>query len=797
MRKFHKYLLASAVPLSAVMFAAPAFASGADASASASAPSDGGIADIVVTARKRAESAQSVPVAITAFSPAALQAKQIVNITDIAHNTSGLVLQQSSSTQQFEATMRGQNTLDSTLNLDPAVGIYVDGVYIGPDIGNAVALNFDDAASVEVLKGPQGTLYGRNTSAGAIKLDHQLPGYTLSGWVEGDLGNYDLHAIKGAVTVPLIDQKLSVRLYGRYSAHNGWGQNTTQGVPVNDDNNYSFAGTVQFDPLPGLRMVTRVSYDHDKSGGPSVEPVAILATTNLETLAIAAQNNLGFPGAEGLSPAQIQQAVNLFNTLGPRPGSYDMTSRFPTTNVLTLTDISNIITYEVSPSLTIKSVTGYRHINTYRGIDFSGTYAVSDIAVAEPLNYNQFSEELTASGSMLSSKLKYTVGLFYLKAKGEDRSDATTAPILGQVYGAASPIPTGDNLEDGIEHTTSYAAYGQASYEILSGLNITGGVRYTKEKKNVTSFNQFIAGTYNNANGFVNLYPAILNVTDFCSQPNQGTGYNCSGYYPYSFSKVNWLASVDYKINPSTLVYGKVTTGFRSGGVQLRLGGGPSFNPETVIDYEIGLKADFFNHRARLNIDGYLDNYSGLQKTVLSVVNNALNSVVANAAKARIKGVEFDAQVEPINGLTFGWNGAYTDPKYLSYINNGQDWSHHKFQAVSKFVWTLSADYRMPTSFGKIAVNLNYWHTSSIPLQPDAGVHEDGSNPWDTQKAFGLLNGRVEATIHDRVTIGIWGKNLTNKYYYTYGLDLTKSLGYALAWGGAPRTFGADVKYKF
>jgi iron complex outermembrane receptor protein len=188
-----------------------------------------------------------------------------------------------------------------------------------------------------------------------------------------------------------------------------------------------------------------------------------------------------------------------------------MTSRFPTPNQLKLYNGSVTVDYDLADAAQIKSITGYRRLYTYRGIDFSGTAAASDIAVQEPLDYRQFTEEVTLGGALLDKKLDYTVGGFYLNSKGEDDSAAVTAPILGQALGAGSPIPSGLNIENGLEANRSYAGYAQASYEVLPALSFTGGVRYTKEHKDLTSYNQFQLGTFNPANGFVNAFPPVPN----------------------------------------------------------------------------------------------------------------------------------------------------------------------------------------------------------------------------------------------------------------------------------------------
>jgi iron complex outermembrane receptor protein len=781
------------------------------AAGSSSAPSSG-IGDIIVTARKRAESAQNVPVSVTAFSPELLQEKQIVQFEDLAHNTSGVTLSTAATTTQYAVAIRGQNTLDPTIVFDSAVGTYVDGVYIGNDRANAVALNFDDAASVEVLKGPQGTLYGRNTSGGALKLDHVIPDYEIAGWAKAELGNYDYHAVRGALTVPIVDQMVTLRLYGRYQKRDGFGRNTFQDVGVGGDRTYSFGGTLRLDPTPDLNIVVRANYDNNRSGGLSINPVALLPTTNLTTLAIALDNGLPLNADGSLSPATIAQAQNLF--LNQDRGFYDTTSRFPTPSRAELYNGSVTATWDASDSLQIKSITGYRHIGSYHQIDFSGL-PTSIIAGTFPFKFDQFSEELTFSGEVADDRLKYTVGLFYLHAKGDDENVAATAPIIGTVFGPASPIPVGRSIQAGKQITKSYAAYAQLTYEITPGLSITGGLRYTKEDKDLTTRNRFVLGTYNPANGYVDVGPEVLldpltgTGNTICAESQQGVGNACRATQPFTFKKLTWLGSVDYKITPGVLVYGKVSRGFRGGGGQLRLGAGAAealgvrpFGPEVIDDFEIGLKSDLFDGKVRANIALYYDNYRGLQRSISEVINGQLTGYIRSAGKARVQGAEFELLYKPVPELTLGWAGAYTDAKYQDYRDGaGNDLSQQKFQGIPKFAHTTSASYVQPTSFGDVAFSIDYFHTSDVPLQPGAGPATSGgpsnTNPWATQKAYGLLNGRLAANVGDSWSVGVWGKNLANKHYFTYNLDLTAALGYAVSWGGSARTFGADVTYRF
>lgn len=800
----------------------------------ASPDSSGGIADIVVTARKRSESAQSIPVSITAFNQETLQAKAITSLADVARNTSGLTLQQSGDVSTFNTQIRAQNTLNSVLPSDPAIGIYVDGVYSGTSNGNALVLVMDDVAGVEVLKGPQGTLYGRNTSGGAIKLDHILPEYEVSGWARGEMGAYDLHSVAGAVTVPVVDQVASLRLYGRYYDRGGYGKNLTTNTDVMDEKTYNFAATLRLDPAPDLSVVFRGDYAKSKNGGLAVRGVALSPGTNfggllganvfnLHALAIAAENGvpidlstIATAGVPSLSPASAA-AVQAIWRERTDVGYYDTTAKTATRGSDEMYNGSLTVKYDLSDDIEIKSITGYRHLDHYRFINYSGSSAAVGIMTDQPLTYRQWSEELIVGGSLADDRLRFTVGAFYLHAKGTDANFGITDPALGFYLGAASPLATTRTTQKGKQRTNSFALYGQATYDITDELSFTGGLRWTKEKKSLTSFNGTSFGTWDPVTGLVDVPQPQFLITDptdptqlvpggfLCFQANQGLGDDCNSTATLNFKKFSYLASLDYKVAPSALVYAKVSSSFRSGGGQLYSGGViPPFKPESITDYEVGMKADFFDHKVRANIALYYDDYKNIQRTQLRVIAGAINSVTVNAASASVKGAEFDLTVKPIPELTLGLSGAYTDAQYKagSYFNplTGNDLSDNKFQGVPKFTYTISAGYSHPVDFGSIDLNVDYWHTSAIPLQPDEGTNQDGANPWATQKAYGLLNAKLSIRLEERnMDIGFWGKNILGQKYDTYGLDLTadSSLGYAVTWGAVPATWGGEVTLRF
>jgi iron complex outermembrane receptor protein len=801
----------------------------------ANAETGGGIADIVVTARKRSENVQSIPVSITAFSAETIQAKGITTLSDIARNTPGLTLQQSGDATTFNTQIRAQNTLASTLPNDPAVGLYIDGVYGGTSNANGLSLIMDDVAGVEVLKGPQGTLYGRNTSGGAIKLDHVLPDYEVSGWARGEVGAYAMHSVAGAVTVPIVDQMASLRVYGRYFNRDGYGKNLTTNTDVMDEKTYNFAGTLRLDPAPNLRIVLRGDYAKSRNGGLNIRGVALAPGTNfggllgsnvfnLHALAIAAEQGIPIDlstvataGVPSLTPASMAAVQTLWNNRQKDAGFYNMTAQVPTPASDEIYNGSLTFDYDVSDALQFKSITGYRHLDRSRLINYSGSDLANDIVVDEPMTYKQWTEEFTASGTLANNRLKYTLGAFYLYSRGRDFNFGATAPALGYYLGAASPLATTKTVQAGTQTNKSFALYGQATYELVDGLSFTGGVRWTKEKKTLVSYNGVAYGTWDPATGNVILPPTLTLIDPpgpgvvpppgsfVCFQANKGVGLACNSSVPLKFTKVNFLGSMDYKLTPDILAYAKISTGFRSGGGQLFAGGlfGP-FKPESITDYEIGLKADFFDHTLRTNVALYYDAYKGIQRTQLQVVEGAINSVTVNAANATVKGAEFDVTFKPVPELTLGVSGAYTDAEYKagSYFNplTGTDLSANRFQGVAKFTYALSAGYAYPTDFGSVNLNVDYWHTSAVPLQPDAGNDEHGTNPWATQNAYGLLNAKLSFELVERnMVLGLWGKNILGKKYDTYNLDLTadSSLGYAVSWGGVPATWGAEAVVRF
>jgi iron complex outermembrane receptor protein len=830
MRIIQKAILLSGV---AAVAAAPQMSAAQQADqARTEANANTGIADIVVTARKRTENAQSVPVSMTAFSPQALESKSITTLSELTHATPGLSIQQSGDVTSFNTQLRGQNTLASTLNNDPAVGMYVDGVYTGSSNANGLSLIMDDVAGVEILKGPQGTLYGRNTSAGAIKLDHVIPEYEVSGWARGQMGSHDMHGVAGAVTLPLAKDLAALRVYGRYFAHDGYGRNLTTNTPTMDEKTDNFAATLRLDPAPGLRIVLRGDYAHTQNHGLNVRGVALSPGTNfggflganvfnIHALAIAAENGIPIDlstvatvGVPSLSPASYAAAKALWDAR-TNVGFFDSTASLARLSTDEVYNGSGTITYEVNPGLTLKSITGYRHLKRSRLINYSGSDAATDIIVDEPMTWHQWTEEFTASGSVLANRLQYTVGAFYLYSQGLDLNKASTAPALGYYLGAASPIPTSRTTQGGTQTNKSLAFYAQATAKLTDSLSFTGGIRWTRETKTLRSNNGAVFGTWNPVTHQVEI-PTQYLITDptdpsqigpggfICEQVHQGLGDDCYGSDTLKFKRANYLASLDYKITPDILTYAKVATGFRSGGGQIYAGPKfPPFKPESVKNFEIGLKSDFFDHRARFNIALYDSKYKNIQRTQLKVIDNVINSVTVNAARATVKGAEAELTVKPLPELTLGFTGAYTDAKYKkgSYFNplTGTNLSNNKLQGVPKFTYTLSAGYSLPTTWGSVDLNLDYWHTSDVPLQPDAANDEHGTNPWDTQKAYGLFNARLSTTIHDNLTVAIWGKNIFNKKYYTYDLDLTadNSLGYATSWGGTPATWGGEVIFKF
>jgi len=767
------------------------------------ADNQSGLGDIVVTARKVSENLQNVPIAVTAFSGAALAQQSARAVPDIALLTPGLNFSPAATTPTAPLiTIRGQVQQDTLATLDPSVGIYVDGVYWARAYGlNASLL---DVADVQTLKGPQGTLFGRNTTGGAILLNTNDPNFRdgLSGTVTGTYGNLNYMAGTAVLNAPLIDDKLAIRLAFSGNRRDGYVREINSGTKLNDLNDTTFRAKVLVNPTENFHLLLsgelfRTSTYANPQRMTYFSPTGpAVLEAGVETLGAGCFSLTGAP-----TPACIAAGSNRLNnaiaanqrdkdtvSLSVLPESYARTRTFSATGTLDTSFGA------------IKAIGAYRQVRSFALSDNDG----SDVRILDGIPYNddarlkQWSGELTATGKAFDDRLDFVLGGFYFKESGTDGSYTATFPALSAVSPATGfqPVYT---LYAARINNESEGVYGQATYHFTDRLSFTGGLRYSSDKKGITSSNALLIGT-----------------TVICQQPT------CPYTQSKRFDGVSYTAALDYKVTDDVLVYAKTSKGFRSGGQNLR---GVALLPESLLPFkpevayaqEVGLKSELFDRRLRFNIAGYYTEVKDIQRSTAVVVGQSTATVLSNAGKVRVYGFEAEASALLPADFRIDATVGYTNSKYVTYVDfNGFDRSHEPLYLTPRWTASISPSWSHALDFGRLSVRGDFAYQSRMALYPtgfytDAnGVIRDANNgnptsaadaagftAANTDRAHWLINARANLTILDgNLDIAIWGRNLSNQRDIVGGLPIV-GVGSAAAIYRDPRTYGTTVTVKF
>jgi iron complex outermembrane recepter protein len=770
----------------------------------------GALQEIIVTARKRYEDAQATPVAITTFSRQDLEDRGIDAIKELAGDTPSLAFQQSPyDTLGSFIGMRGQQQTDIVIVQTPPVAVYVDGVYHPTSLATSLN-NFEGVQQIEVLKGPQGTLYGRNTTGGAINITTLLPDYSgVNGTVKIGYGNYEQQSIAGSINLPLIANRATLNVNGQYVRHNGYGADLGNGIPIENLENGIVRAALRLDLAERLQMIVRAEVSHARSTQNLNDLVYVQPGFSIGAAAVATQ--LGYMGAEdlnilggllttGVPPAgtTTAQLATFFSDVNRGrtalagyicPGCTNV--RYATSSSLAafglpvntplvpdteaeLQTASVTGTYQLSSDLYLKSITAYQYTQRRAVSSASASPFLLINGVGDSQDPHEITEEVQLGGSGFNEHLKWVAGYYFFTLTGYDNAD----PVIELVPLIANPVNNLDEYSD-----ISNSAYGQATYAITSTTSFTGGLRYTSERTRLVE-------TSNNAFG--------------CTVPGVApTGEPCIGRFYNEFNNTSYTAGIDWALTSDLFAYLKTSTGFRAGGTNQR---GPAvpFKPETVTDYELGLKSEWFARRLRLNLDVYDSEYKDIQRSVYILYGGAIDTAIENAASARIQGVELETTVLPTDNFKVSANGAFTNPKYLKYMGLSStgvplNLAGNAFPNLSRWQGSVVATYTIPQVFGNLTMTMNYSYRSTTDYQPDNHAAGFDSAVFTNQPGFGLLNGRLSQYLSAwDLRIGAWGKNLVNKVYAAGANDFTAAgLGYAYTIPGNPRTFGVDVQKTF
>ena len=720
MKRLHK--LYAFTCLTAVL-AQPALAQDVQPEAEESAGRGGASAilgDIVVRARKKsaAERAQDVPIALAAVSGEQIEAIFAKDLTDVGQTMPNVRLDDGGAFPGVSNyTIRGMGFNSTIASVEPTVGTFVDGMYIGANLGGL--MDTLDLESVEVLRGPQGTLFGRNVTGGAVSMRTRRPTGELGGVVKVSAGSGERKGIAGSIEGPLSDT-LAAKVYARYSDYNGDWDNLATGK--------SHGALEDFVVRPIVRWKPASSVTIDLIG------------------------EYGTSDGDGVASRVIDDPTQYIYAQGvrePAGGAEKLSLNLRGDTEVDWYQAILDVNIDVGPG-TLTSITGYRDVSYSSLGDTDG----SEIELAHALNtmdQHQFSTELRYAGDALDGKLDYTVGFYYLTQQMEQFYHIF-------FFGASNSRARGT-----LKHHT-WSVFAQADFEFVPNVFLTAGGRYTEEKK--TARNVGTAGCDVDLN-------CLLGAPDSTNWDN--------------FSP---KVGLSWKVTPDVLVYASWTKGFRSGGYDIRNTRSQPLFPydeETVKAWEGGIKSEFLDGRARVNIAGFHNKFSGLQRTV----NQGIFNFIANVAEATVDGFEFESTFLPVESLALTANVGYLDAKYDDYVLPGTTTNLAGKQLVRAPKWTyaLSATHDLDLgNAGLITSRVSYYHSGKAPA----------NDPGDYfAPAYDLVDASI--TWHSAQTEGLeaafWIKNLTNE---KYALTATYVGGFFTnLYQAPPRRWGVDLTYRF
>ena len=762
--------------------------------------------EITVTAQKRAENVQDVPIAITAFSSAGMSKKGLTNISQIGDFTPNVEIDStasfSGSTQVLSAFVRGIGQADFAFNLDPGVGVYVDGVYYARTFG--AVLDLLDLERVEVLKGPQGTLFGRNTIGGAISIITRRPGeeYAFKGDVT--MGRYNRLDVRGAVDIPLVADKLLSQISFSSKTRDGYHENAqwpgqfitdagkftlpdrTFNSAAGGENTQNIRAKIEWRAADDLTFTLSGDYTHvDEQSTPSVllatnpglkdiyntcitTPVDIIVTTPLGGVcttpravvggALAGVNVDGDPANDrlvfddSLITGEIDRSY-------PGGANYSKAKGF---------GFAVTADWDIRDDLTLKSITAYRDLTATFAQDVDGTpVTMGDHA----FNTNQWqvSEELQLTGISFDGDLKWLLGLYAFHEEGDLTDFPTFAGGLLQIVGP------------NLFNTEAYAGFAHAEYDVTEKLTVTVGTRYTVENKQFMGLQRDL-----NSIAFQLGFPLALH-----PDPTDTTLYFPSTLNKRTFNNISFKAGLDYALTDDALVYASFSQGYKSGGWTTRatvpILTAPEFNEETAATYELGLKGQYFDHRLQTNIAAFFTNYDNLQVTV----QDGISPVTENAASSEIKGVEFEFQSLLSENLEINGSIGYIDAKYTSLKAGTALAEDFLFLNTPKWSLSLTGEYTVPLKNGDSLLFHVDWSYKSRVANDAENTPELIADPVNLFSAMI----RYEAA-EDGWYLTLGGRNLTNERYIVSGQNQS-GIGYIGGTYSRPREWYLTFGYEF
>jgi iron complex outermembrane receptor protein len=766
----------------------PAFAAEADQKAVAAEDAGGG-EDIIVTARRRNERIQDVPVAANAFGGEQLAATRTYNLRDLQQLTPSLVVT-NTNPRNTSINIRGLGNNVSVYNdgLEPAVGVYVDQVYLARP-GQAV-FDLSDVERIEVLRGPQGTLFGKNTSAGAVVVTTKSP--TFEPEAGGDLtfGNYGFRQLHAYASGALVNDVLAARLYVSKTDRDGYMSNRFDGDDTQDYHDFGVRGQLLFTPSANFKL--RVIGDYGRQHSKTAAALLTGVIRQYDNGANFANNYNDRSARLGYQPTAIDPDARLVDVdANPR---YKM-NQWGAAAIADLT----------IPGNTLTSVTAYRAWNWYPHNDGDANSLDAGSDFHQSNEQRQFSQELRIA-SEGPRTIDYVAGLYYLwqsidaeavNAYGSQAAAWFVAPNVDQAAAAAALNGyTIIGLSKPV--TNSYAAFGQAIWHVTRAIDFTGGLRYTYETKS-GYFDQSATGA-----SLAALTPAQVAAANTIR-----ARYGVANSYTSRTKegRLSGSATLSWKVTPDALVYATYGRGHKFGGLNLAnitttgpFAADPVIKPETIDSYELGVKTGWFGNKLTANLAAFWTDDSDYQTTVVDVDRNNI-SYFTNVGKVRTRGFEGDLRASPAPWISVYASGAYTDAKYVSYRNSpcpietaGEatcDLSGQRLPGVSK--WAASAGGEAHAGVGAV-----FGRESELYFGADYSYRSNfyttaNLSRYSLIPSYSLVNARVGVrTLDGLLDVQVWARNIGDTLYYqSLSAGTTGSVTGTL---GDPQTYGITLK---
>jgi iron complex outermembrane receptor protein len=759
---------------------------------------EGVLGEVVVTAQFREQNVQETPLSITAISADLLESRNQTNISEVTNQAPNVTLKPQGAAfgPSLGASIRGVGQYDFNPALEPGVGMYVDDVYYATLTGSIMDLL--DLDRIEILRGPQGTLAGKNSIGGAVKLFSKKP-MGSGGYVSAAYGSRDRVDLRASGDFGLTD-KLFIRLSGVSKQQQGYIERRDYGcefpasgvpssVPAggdcvlghNGEVNYNAArAALRFVATDNLEFNTAFDYTSDirdpagavlvqgtSTPNPNVQPVP--GVTSLPVTAFIPPPGSYYNYASYYNPAGT--FVRLAN-----PGAGATTPMLETSPDARVRfkgwGGSTNVDWKIAEHLSLKSISAYRRYDSYFANDNDLSPLASSLGFGN-LTFHSFSQELRLNGAFASNRVEYTIGAFYMDQKSVY---ATTQDLRYSATGL-----TQFKGDDPVNADTK-AAFAHVSYLLTDKLTLNGGVRYSDEHKDYT----FTRRTYSGA-----LHPSLGAIDGVTSN--------------YDGSKLDYRANVQYQWTDNIMSYVQYATGFKGGGISPRpfsAAQAVPFNPEELKSYEVGAKTDLFQRHLRLNASVFYSDYSDLQLTLASCPQYGVGlpcAVVANAGDAEVKGVELEALLRPLERLTIDTSYSYLDFKYTrinpaaggpTRLTGPQFGMRPAYVPTRK--WSAGVQYEIPLgTLGSL--------TPRVDVSYQGDLYTNGTNAATNRiESYTLANARLMW----RNGGGEWEgalevTNITDKYYFLTRFDQFTLTGITDGQPGRPREWALTVKRRF